>query len=174
MHLEQACAAGSKVCGEQRVEKEDTERVRYPAGAADCTGAGAVSRAAEAGDDTGERASGWFDTIWADDLPQPSCDGIHVSAQPCGQGRECFSSVRTINRDLKLSMSTVRQALGMIWSIPVTYKAAPRWELTESLTRVINMPIEKLIRVENQQHDVSCSKYLIYNLNGFTIVQCLF
>ena len=35
-----ACAAGSEVCGEQRVEKEDTERVRYPAGAADCTGAG--------------------------------------------------------------------------------------------------------------------------------------
>ncbi|MBN3032430.1 hypothetical protein JXX08_21105, partial [Ruthenibacterium lactatiformans] len=55
--------------GEQRVEKEDTERVRYPAGAADCTGAGAVPGAAEAGADAGERVSGWFDTIWADDLP---------------------------------------------------------------------------------------------------------
>ena len=121
-----ACAAGSEICGEQRVEKEDTERVRYPAGAADCTGAGAVPGAAEAGDDTGERVSGWFDTIWADDLPSRAVTVYMYLRSRADREGKCFPSVRTISRDTKLSMSTVRRALDDLVNTGYIQKQ-PRW-----------------------------------------------
>ena len=119
-------AAGSEVCGEQRVEKEDTERVRYPAGAADCTGAGAVPGAAEAGDDAGERVSGWFDTIWADDLPSRAVTVYMYLRSRADREGKCFPSVRTISRDTKLSMSTVRRALDDLVNAGYIQKQ-PRW-----------------------------------------------
>ena len=114
------------LCGEQRVEKEDTERVRYPAGAADCTGAGAVPGAAEAGDDAGERVSGWFDTIWADDLPSRAVTVYMYLRSRADREGKCFPSVRTISRDTKLSMSTVRRALDDLVNAGYIQKQ-PRW-----------------------------------------------
>ena len=121
-----ACAAGSEICGEQRVEKEDTERVRYPAGAADCTGAGTVPGAAEAGADAGERVSGWFDTIWADDLPSRAVTVYMYLRSRADREGKCFPSVRTISRDTKLSMSTVRRALDDLVNTGYIQKQ-PRW-----------------------------------------------
>ena len=59
--------------------------------------------------------SGWFDTIWADDLPSRA-----------DREGKCFPSVRTISRDTKLSMSTVRRALDDLVNTGYIQKQ-PRW-----------------------------------------------
>lgn len=73
--------------------------------------------------------SGWFDTIWADDLPSRAVTVYMYLRSRADREGKCFPSVRTISRDTKLSMSTVRRALD-IWSIPVTYKSSPVGEPT--------------------------------------------
>ena len=55
--------------------------------------------------------SGWFDTIWADDLPSRAVTVYMYLRSRADREGKCFPSVRTISRDTKLSMSTVRRAL---------------------------------------------------------------
>ena len=73
--------------------------------------------------------SGWFDTIWADDLPSRAVTVYMYLRSRADREGKCFPSVRTISRDTKLSMSTVRRALE-IWSMPDTYKSSPVGEPT--------------------------------------------
>ena len=71
--------------------------------------------------------SGWFDTIWADDLPSPGCDGYTCICAAVRTGRgKCFPSVRTSAGDTKLSMSTVRRALDDLINTGYIQKQ-PRW-----------------------------------------------
>ena len=53
--------------------------------------------------------SGWFDTIWADDLPSRAVTVYMYLRSRADREGKCFPSVRTIRRDTKLSMSTVRR-----------------------------------------------------------------
>lgn len=50
--------------------------------------------------------SGWFDTIWADDLPSRAVTVYMYLRSRADREGKCFPSVRTISRDTKLSMST--------------------------------------------------------------------
>ena len=84
------------------------------------------ARAAEAGADAGERVSGWFDTIWADDLPSRAVTVYMYLRSRADREGKCFPSVRTISRDTKLSMSTVRRALDDLVNAGYIQKQ-PRW-----------------------------------------------
>ena len=70
--------------------------------------------------------SGWFDTIWADDLPSRAVTVyMYLRSRAYREGK-CFPSVRTISRDTKLSMSTVRRALDDLGNTGYIQKQ-PRW-----------------------------------------------
>lgn len=49
--------------------------------------------------------SGWFDTIWADDLPSRAVTVYMYLRSRADREGKCFPSVRTISRDTKLSGS---------------------------------------------------------------------
>ena len=70
--------------------------------------------------------SGWFDTIWADDLPSRAVTVHMYLRSRGGRGGKCFPSVRTISRDTKLSVSTVRRALDDLINTGYIQKQ-PRW-----------------------------------------------
>lgn len=46
--------------------------------------------------------SGWFDTIWADDLPSRAVTVYMYLRSRADREGKCFPSVRTISRDTKL------------------------------------------------------------------------
>ena len=54
--------------------------------------------------------SGWFDTIWADDLPSRAVTVYMYLRSRADREGKCFPSVRTISRDTKQSLRTVRRA----------------------------------------------------------------
>ena len=70
--------------------------------------------------------SGWFDTIWADDLPSRAVTVYMYLRSRADREGKCFPSVRTISRDTKLSMSTVRRALDDLINTGYIQKQ-PRW-----------------------------------------------
>ena len=70
--------------------------------------------------------SGWFDTIWADDLPSRAVTVYMYLRSRADREGKCFPSVRTISRDTKLSMSTVRRALDDLVNTGYIQKQ-PRW-----------------------------------------------
>ena len=70
--------------------------------------------------------SGWFDTIWADDLPSRAVTVYMYLRSRADREGKCFPSVRTISRDTKLSMSTVRRALDDLINTGYIQKE-PRW-----------------------------------------------
>lgn len=45
--------------------------------------------------------SGWFDTIWADDLPSRAVTVYMYLRSRADREGKCFPSVRTISRDTK-------------------------------------------------------------------------
>ena len=48
-----------------------------------------------------QRVSGWFDTIWADDLPSRAVTVYMYLRSRADREGKCFPSVRTISRDTK-------------------------------------------------------------------------
>ena len=70
--------------------------------------------------------SGLFDTIWADDLPSRAVTVYMYLRSRADREGKCFPSVRTISRDTKLSMSTVRRALDDLVNTGYIQKQ-PRW-----------------------------------------------
>ena len=70
--------------------------------------------------------SGWFDTIWADDLPSRAVTVYMYLRSRADRAGKCFPPVRTISRDTKLSMSTVRRALADLVNTGYIQKQ-PRW-----------------------------------------------
>ena len=58
--------------------------------------------------------SGWFDTIWADDLPSRAVTVYMYLRSRADREGKCFPSVRTISRDAKRCRSTVRRGLDVM------------------------------------------------------------
>ena len=54
--------------------------------------------------------SGWFDTIWADDLPSRAVTVYMYLRSRADREGKCFPSVRTISRDTKMYIRTVHPA----------------------------------------------------------------
>ena len=70
--------------------------------------------------------SGWFDTIWADDLPSRAVTVYMYLRSRAARAGKCFPSRRPLSRGTKLSMSTVRRALDDLVNTGYIQKQ-PRW-----------------------------------------------
>lgn len=55
--------------------------------------------------------SGWFDTIWADDIPHRAVLVYMYLKSRADKSGKCFPAISTISRDTKLSTRTVMRGI---------------------------------------------------------------